>query len=189
MALIVRVCLCPTLLTVPCSFQRGNPGWEECLAQSPMTMECPASLPLTGLAYPSCPRTPSCKLLGFHLRLAVGGQVLCPALHAVCSHAGCGLGLGFCWPGALGWGKAVAQARADGGGIFLHTVSSSVVSPLSQALPYLPQIMCSSPGHHVLWRPMRTEHRLGGEREKRLVLSPGSLCCFKRLLCCFSMFI
>lgn len=106
MALIVCVCLCSTLLTVPCSFRRGNPGWEECLAQSPVTMGCPASLPLTGPASPSCPRTPSFKLLGLGISFEVGrgDQALCPALHAVCSHAGCGLGLEFCLAGGAGVG-------------------------------------------------------------------------------------
>lgn len=65
--------------------------------------------------------------------------------------------------GALGWGKAVAQARADGRGISLPTVSSSVLSPLSQALPYLPQIVHSSPGHHILWRPVRSGADLVGK--------------------------
>ena len=190
MALVI--CACLTLPTVPCSFQRRNPGWEACLAQSLMTTEGPTSLPLTGPASPCCPGTPSCTLPGLGISSEVGrgrsGLVPSPAC---CLFSGrlwvrAEIPPGRGWGGVRPWPRPGQRVEAS---ISLHTVSSSVLSPLSQALPYLPQIVRSSPGHHIPWRPVRTKRRLGGEREKPSVLSAESLCCFKRLLCCVSMLI
>lgn len=81
MALIIRARPSATLPSVPCGFQRGNPGWEERLAQSPMTIECPTSLPLTGPASSHCCGTPSFKLLGLRISFEVGhGRVRLPHL-------------------------------------------------------------------------------------------------------------